>query len=68
MITANQYGIKLMISMHSFNALQGGDVYGQKWGTGYFYEQSDATSAFDNRLRHVMTHTHKTLGKYKGTR
>jgi len=63
MITANQYGIKLMISMHSFNALQANDVYGKEYGTGYFYEQAAATNAFDNRLRHVMTHTHKTLGK-----
>eukprot|EP01121_Diplochlamys_sp_Union-15-3_P018219 TRINITY_DN65_c0_g1_i1.p1 TRINITY_DN65_c0_g1~~TRINITY_DN65_c0_g1_i1.p1 ORF type:complete len:363 (-),score=44.05 TRINITY_DN65_c0_g1_i1:119-1207(-) len=63
MITARQYGIKLMISMHSFNALQAGDVYGKRWGTGYFYEQQDAIDAFDNRLRHILTHTHKTLNK-----
>jgi len=63
MITAKRYGIKLLISMHSFNALQAGDVYGRKWGTGFFYEQQDAISAFDARLKHVLTHTHKTLGK-----
>jgi len=63
MITANKYGVKLLISMHSFNALQAGDVYGKEWGTGYFYELSAATTAFDNRLRHVLTHTHTTLGK-----
>jgi len=63
MISANKYGIKLMISMHSFNALQGNDVYGQQYGIGYFYEQQAAFNAFDNRLRHVMTHTHKSLGK-----
>jgi mannan endo-1,4-beta-mannosidase len=63
MINAHNYGIKLLISMHSWNALAAGDVYDQWWGTGYFYEQQDAQDAFDNRLRHVLTHTHKTLGK-----
>jgi len=63
MVNANTYGIKLLISMHSFNALQANDVYGQRWGTGYFYENQSAFDAFDNRLRHVITHTHKTLGK-----
>jgi mannan endo-1,4-beta-mannosidase len=63
MLTAYKYGIKLMISMHSFNALSGGDVYGRRWGTGYFYSQSDAIAAFDNRLRHVLNHQHSTLGK-----
>jgi len=28
-----------------------------------FYEQQDAINAFDNRLRHIVTHTHSTLGK-----
>jgi len=63
MLTANKYGIKLLISMYSFNSLAAGDTYGQEWGTGYFYEQQDAIDAFDNRLRHVLTHTHSTLGQ-----
>jgi len=63
MLNAQKYGIKLMISMHSWNALAAGDVYGKEWGTGYFYEQQPAIDAFDNRLRHVLTHTHTTLGK-----
>jgi hypothetical protein len=29
----------------------------------YFYEKTEATSAFDNRLRHILNHVHKTLGK-----
>jgi len=63
MITAQQFGVKLLISMHSWNALAAGDVYGKKYGTGFFYEQQDAMTAFDNRLKHVLTHTHKSLGK-----
>jgi len=63
MINAQKYGVKLLISMHSWNALSAGDVYGKKWGTGYFYEQSAATTAFDNRLKHVLTHVHVTLKK-----
>ena len=49
--------------MHSFNALQAGDVYGKQYGTGYFYEQAEAVSAFDARLQHVLNHIHTTLGK-----
>lgn len=63
MINAKSYGIKLMISMHSFNALGNPDVYGKKYGTGYFYEEAEATQAFDNRLRHILTHTNAKLGK-----
>ncbi|KAG8743024.1 hypothetical protein FRC10_000475 [Ceratobasidium sp. 414] len=63
MIDAHKYGIKLIISMHSWNALSGGDIYGQWYGTGYFYEHADAISGFDNRLRHIMNHVHRSLGK-----
>ncbi|KAF8713818.1 Cellulase (glycosyl hydrolase family 5), partial [Rhizoctonia solani] len=62
MIDAHKYGIKLIISMHSWNPLSGGDIYGQWWGTGYFYEKSEAIAALDNRLRYILNHTHKTLG------
>ncbi|QRV94694.1 Cellulase (glycosyl hydrolase family 5 protein) [Ceratobasidium sp. AG-Ba] len=55
--------IEYTASMHSWNALSGGDIYGKWYGTGYFYEHSDAISGFDNRLRHILNHTHKTLGK-----
>lgn len=54
---------KLMISMHSFNALSAGDVYGALYGTGFFYEWANATSQFDNRLRHVMNHVHTSLNQ-----
>jgi len=63
MIESNARGIKLLISMHSFNALSAGDVYGQKYGTQGFYEQSDATQAFDARLNHVMNHVHTSLNQ-----
>lgn len=63
MLAANSYGIKLLIDMHSFNALAAGDVYGQEYGTGYFYTESAATSAFDQRLIHIVNHVHTTLGQ-----
>ena len=49
--------------MHSFNALQAGDVYGQAYGTGYFYQEAYPQAAFDQRLVHVLNHVHTTLGK-----
>lgn len=49
--------------MHSFNSLESGDVYGKEYGTGYFYTDNNAQSAFDKRLIHIMNHQHKTLGK-----
>ena len=49
--------------MHSFNALQAGAVYGQAYGTGYFYQEAYPQAAFDQRLIHVLNHVHTTLGK-----
>ena len=63
MVDAKSYGVKLLITMHSFNALAANDVYGQRWGTGYFYEQADAQAAFDKRLQYIVNHVHKTLNK-----
>ncbi|KAF7798608.1 hypothetical protein EIP86_009830 [Pleurotus ostreatoroseus] len=63
MVAAKSYGIKLLISMHSFNALQAGDVYGAAYGTENFYTDSTAQSAFDARLQHVMNHVHTTLNQ-----
>ncbi|KIJ62581.1 glycoside hydrolase family 5 protein [Hydnomerulius pinastri MD-312] len=63
MIDAQAHGIKLLISMHSFNALQAGDIYGQIYGTGYFYEQTTPQQQFDARLEHVLNHVHTSLGK-----
>ncbi|KAI0794527.1 glycoside hydrolase family 5 protein [Fomes fomentarius] len=63
MVDAQSYGIKLIISMHSFNALQAGDVYGRQYGTGYFYEQDAPQQAFDKRIVHILNHNHTTLGR-----
>ncbi|KAH8118747.1 beta-1,3-mannanase [Phellopilus nigrolimitatus] len=63
MVDAQAHKIKLLISMHSFNALEGNDVYGAAYGTGDFYEQDDATTEFDNRLRYALNHVHSTLNK-----
>lgn len=54
---------QLIISMHSFNALSAGDVYGAIYGTGDFYEQATPQKQFDARLTHVLNHQHTTLGK-----
>eukprot|EP01087_Luapelamoeba_hula_P018495 TRINITY_DN5963_c0_g2_i1.p1 TRINITY_DN5963_c0_g2~~TRINITY_DN5963_c0_g2_i1.p1 ORF type:complete len:418 (-),score=62.83 TRINITY_DN5963_c0_g2_i1:72-1325(-) len=61
MIEAHRYGIKLLISMYSFNALDNHDIYSRAYGVSGFYERSDAQSAFDNRIRHVLNHQHSTL-------
>ncbi|KAI0638993.1 glycoside hydrolase [Trametes polyzona] len=63
MIDSQAHGIKLIITMHSFNALQAGDVYGAEFGTGFFYEQDAPQKAFDARLVHILNHVHKTLGR-----
>lgn len=55
---------QLQISIYSFNSLEAGnDVYGKKWGKSDFYTDSSAQEAFDNRIKHVLSHQHKTLGK-----
>lgn len=47
--------------MHSFNALQAGDVYGAEYGTGFFYQEQAPQIAFDNRLIHVLNHNNPNL-------
>lgn len=49
--------------MHSFNSLQAGNDAYKKWGKSNFYTDSSAMEAFDNRIKHVMSHQHKALGK-----
>ncbi|KAG8996058.1 hypothetical protein FRB94_008579 [Tulasnella sp. JGI-2019a] len=61
MLDAKNYGIKLLISMHSWNALSRPDIYGETYGVENFYIWQNATEAFDNRMRHVMNHVHSTL-------
>ncbi|KAJ6151697.1 glycoside hydrolase family 5 protein [Penicillium chermesinum] len=57
MFNANKYGIKLLISIHSYNALAGkNDFYGQWYGTGDFYTDKNAIQYFKNRIAHVLAH------------
>ncbi|EKM60724.1 glycoside hydrolase family 5 protein [Phanerochaete carnosa HHB-10118-sp] len=63
MVDAHSYGIKLIITMHTFNALEAGDVYGVEYGTGYFYEQTYPQQAFDQRLMYIMNHVNSQLGQ-----
>ncbi|KAH8688763.1 glycoside hydrolase superfamily [Talaromyces proteolyticus] len=55
---AHGYGIKLLVSMHSYNALSATppDIYGAWYGTGDFYTSSDAMGYFKNRIAHIMNH------------
>ncbi|KAH9841942.1 glycoside hydrolase [Rhodofomes roseus] len=63
MVAANSYGVKLLISMHSFNALQGNDPYGKKYGKENFYSDAEAQTVFDARLEHILNHNHTSLNK-----
>lgn len=64
MHNANQYGIKLQISIHSYNALSAGnDFYGQTYGTGDFYTSSEAIGHFKDRIAYVLEHVNPHNGK-----
>ncbi|KAI0016881.1 beta-1,3-mannanase [Xylariomycetidae sp. FL0641] len=64
MVKAADYGIKLHISLHSYNALKAhNDFYGAWYGTGDFYTNSDAISYFKNRISHVLSHVNPNSGK-----
>lgn len=64
MDNANQYGIKLQIAIHSYNALSAGnDFYGQLYGTGDFYTDSEAINNFKDRIAHVLEHVNPHNGK-----
>lgn len=65
MIKAANYGIKLLISMHSDNTLSGDnlDAYGKIYGTGDFYVNSDAIKATQNRIFHILAHVNPHNGK-----
>jgi mannan endo-1,4-beta-mannosidase len=57
MANAHGYGIKLLISIHSYNALDTkADVYGNWYGTGDFYTNTDAIGYFKRRIDHVLSH------------
>ncbi|KAG9199008.1 hypothetical protein G6514_009193 [Epicoccum nigrum] len=64
MVKAHGYDIKLLISIHSYNALEGNkDFYGKWYGTGDFYTNKDAIALFKDRIAHVLAHVNPTTGK-----
>ncbi|GKU03582.1 glycoside hydrolase family 5 protein [Fusarium langsethiae] len=64
MVKAHDYGIKLLISIHSYNALEGNkDFYGKWYGTGDFYTNSQAQIQFKDRIAHVLAHVNPKNGK-----
>ena len=64
MVKAHGYGIKLLISIHSYNALEGKkDFYGKWYGTGDFYTNKDAIAQFKDRIDHVLAHVNPATGK-----
>ncbi|CAI0649448.1 unnamed protein product [Colletotrichum noveboracense] len=61
---AHGYGIKLLISIHSYNALEGNrDFYGKWYGTGDFYTNNDAMTYFRARIARVLSHVNPNNGK-----
>ena len=57
MYSAHQYGIKLLVSIHSYNALEANaDFYGNWYGIGDFYTDPYAISYFEDRIAHVLDH------------
>ncbi|KAI0471666.1 glycoside hydrolase superfamily [Xylariaceae sp. FL0804] len=64
MVKAHDYGIKLQISIYSYNSLEANnDFYGQWYGTGDFYTDSNAITYFQNRINHVLSHVNPNSGK-----
>ncbi|KAF2151594.1 glycoside hydrolase family 5 protein [Myriangium duriaei CBS 260.36] len=64
MAVANGYGIKLLVSLYSYNALAANsDFYGKYYGTGDFYTNSDAINYYKQRVAHIMAHVNPHNGK-----
>ena len=64
MVNAKDFGIKLMISIHSFNSLEAkNDFYGNWYGTGSFYTDASAKKYFQDRIYHVLAHVNPHNGK-----
>jgi mannan endo-1,4-beta-mannosidase len=64
MVKAHDYGIKLLISIHSYNALEGkSDFYGKNYGTQDFYTNQKAIGEFKDRITHVLSHVNPANGK-----
>ncbi|KAI1265209.1 glycoside hydrolase family 5 protein [Xylariaceae sp. FL1019] len=61
-----QKGMKVVISPHDGNSLIGDyrkDVYYDNWGADGFYTNSDARSAYKNRIDAMVNYQGKTSGK-----
>lgn len=57
MFNANKHGIKLLISIYSYNALSAqSDFYGKWYGTGNFYTDKEAIQNFEKRIAYVLSH------------
>ncbi|KAL4928799.1 uncharacterized protein BDV17DRAFT_291426 [Aspergillus undulatus] len=54
MVKAHDYGIKLLISIHSYNALEAGSD---------FYANTEAIGYFKDRIAHVLAHVNPNNGK-----
>ena len=64
MHNASGYGIKLVVSFHSYNALESNaDFYGKYYGTGDFYTNTQAISYYKDRVAWVMAHVNPHNGK-----
>ncbi|KAJ4248468.1 hypothetical protein NW762_012805 [Fusarium torreyae] len=64
MVKAHSYNIKLLISIHSYNALENkADFYGKYYGTGDFYTNGNAISQFKDRITHVLAYKNPKNGK-----
>ncbi|KZT25900.1 glycoside hydrolase family 5 protein [Neolentinus lepideus HHB14362 ss-1] len=65
MLTAHDYGVKLLIGMYDVNALHSEDAYYRAAGSvNAFYTDSTTIDAFNNRITHILnTHKHQTLGQ-----
>lgn len=64
MVHAHDYGIKLLVSIHSYNALEANsDFYGKWYGTGDFYTNNEAIGYFKTRIAHVLGHVNPKNGK-----
>jgi mannan endo-1,4-beta-mannosidase len=63
MLNARKHGIKLMISIYSYNSLDANDAYAKQFGFKGFYTKTAAKKAFKKRIRHVLRHVNKNTGK-----
>ena len=55
MYNVDKHGIKLLVSIYSYNALSSdAEFYGKWYRTGDFYTNSNTMQYFKNRIVHIM--------------